>query len=88
MYTSCTYSDSQEVLRLRLLIARLTCIDEAEAILIAHANAMAPHLRHEWIAGDGNCLYRSVSLQTHFGEEGHLTLRQISSLRARLQDLS
>ena len=45
---------------------------------------MAPHLRPQWIAGDGNCLYRSVALQTHLGEEGHLTLRQQSTHEAEV----
>ena len=70
---------------LQVNLARADSINEAEAILVAHANAMAPDLRSQWIAGDGNCLYRSVALQTPFGEEGHFTLRQQSTQEAQIQ---
>ena len=67
---------------LQVNLARAGSIDEAEAILVAHAAVMRPHLQAHWVAGDGNCLYRSVALQTPSGEESHLALRQQSTQEA------
>lgn len=48
---------------------------DAEAALLALAKAIAPQLQPHWIAGDGNCLYRSVALQMEQGEAHHTELR-------------
>ena len=48
---------------------------DAEAALRALAKAIAPQLQPHWIAGDGNCLYRSVALQMEQGEAHHTELR-------------
>ena len=53
-------------------------LEEAEAVLEAHAAAVAPLLQKHWIPGDGNCLYRSAALQTPHGQDNHLQLRQQS----------
>ena len=56
---------------------------DAQAALGAHAASVALFLRPHWIAGDGNCLYRSVALQMPQGEQHHQELRRQSTLEAR-----
>ena len=62
----------------QLNLADMPSLNAAEAALEAHAAAVAPLLQKHWIAGDGNCLYRSVALQTEQGQEHHKELRQQS----------
>ena len=53
-------------------------IEGAAYSLGGHAAAVFSLLRPHWIAGDGNCLYRSVAIQTDEGEAAHLDLRRRS----------
>ena len=47
----------------------------AEEALKVYAQSIRPHLQSHWIAGDGNCLYRSVAKQLPGGEGHHQALR-------------
>ena len=45
-------------------------------LLHKRGRSHSPSTRHPWIAGDGNCLYLSVALQTLADEQQHQELRQ------------
>ena len=53
-------------------------LENAANILEDHAKAVRQYLREIDIAGDGYCLFRSISAQTPQGEGTHLQLRQKS----------